>query len=99
MGRGVADPADAGDGADGPQQVGEQRPDPRVVVAGLAGGQREVAAVGVDVLAEQRDLGDAVGGQGVDLVDDVGERPADLAAPHGRHDAEGAACCRSRSGS
>jgi hypothetical protein len=35
----------------------------RTAVAGLAGGELEVAAVGVDVLAEQGDLGDAVGGE------------------------------------
>ena len=63
--------------------------DRRVAVA--AGRQLEVAAVAVDVLAEQRDLGDAVGGERLDLVDDVVERAADLHAAHGGHDAERAA--------
>ena len=40
----------------------------------------EVAAVGVDVLAEQRDLDDAVGGELLDLVHDVAHAPADLGA-------------------
>ena len=62
------------DRADVAQQVGEQRAEPCVVVAGLAGGELEVAAVAVDVLAEQRDLGDAVGGELFDLGDDVGVR-------------------------
>ena len=62
-----------------------------LVAAGPAGGQRQVAAVGVDVLAEQRDLDDAVGGQPADLVDEIVERTADLDTPHRRHDAERAA--------
>ena len=57
-----------------PQQVGEQGPHPHVVVARPPLGQREVAPVAVDVLAQQRDLGDAVGGQGPHLVDHVVER-------------------------
>ena len=52
--------------------------------------QRQVATVGVHVLAEQGDLGDAVGRQPLDLVDQLAERPADLGTAHGRHDAEGA---------
>ena len=48
----------------------------------------EVAAVGVDVLAEQRDLDDAVGGELLDLVHDVAHPPADLPPAHRRHDAE-----------
>ena len=47
--------------------------------AGLrAGGQ--VAAVGVHVLPEQRDLADAVGGQRLDLGHQLAGRAADLAA-------------------
>ena len=42
----------------------------------------EVAPVGVDVLAEQRDLGDAVGGELLDLVHDVAHAAADLGAAH-----------------
>jgi hypothetical protein len=61
---GVAHPTDALHRPDGAQQVGEQRPDARTTSSpGLAGGEGEVAAVGVDVLAEQGDLGDAVGGE------------------------------------
>ena len=63
-----------GDRTDGAEQFGEQRPQARVDVARLASGQLQVAAVAVDVLPEQRDLGDAVGGQAGDLVDDVVER-------------------------
>ena len=86
----VADPPDALDRADGAQQVGEQRAQAGGCVAGSAGGELQVAAVAVDVLAEQRDLGDAVGGESLDLVEDVGERAADLDAAHRGHDAEGA---------
>ena len=86
-----ADPADAVDGADGAQQIGEQRPHAGVGVAVATGGQLQVAAVAVDVLAEQRDLGDAGRRQLADLADDLVERPGDLDAAHGRHDAEGAA--------
>ena len=50
--------------------------------------QLEVAAVAVDVLTEQRDLGDPAGGERLDLGDDLGERARDLDATHGRHDAE-----------
>ena len=53
--------------------------------------QREVAAVGVDVLAEQGDLGDAIGCGAPHLVEDVAERAADLRAAHRRNDAERAA--------
>ena len=68
-----------GTAADRLQQLGEQRPHPGRGVAALPGREHEVATVGVDVLAEERDLGDAVGGECLDLGDDVGERPADLA--------------------
>jgi hypothetical protein len=64
---------------DRPQQVGETR---RV----LAGA--EIASVGVDVLSEQRDLGDAVGGKLLDFTHDVTQTAADLAPPHDRDDAE-----------
>jgi len=74
VGRGVPDAADAGDGVDGPEQVGEAR----LVLAGP-----EVAPVGVDVLAQQGDLGNAVGGELGDLPDDVAEPAALLLAPDG----------------
>ena len=77
--RGEADAFDAVDRVDGAQQVGEFGP----VLA-----RAEVAAVGVHVLAEQRDLGDAVGGERLDLVHDVAHAAADLATAHRRHDAE-----------
>ena len=51
---------------------------------------REVVAVRVDVLAEQRHLAIAGGGQRPGLVDDVVERPAPLRAAAERHDAVGA---------
>ena len=75
------DPLDAVDRVDGAQQVGELR----AVLAGA-----EVAPVGVHVLAEQRDLGDAVGRELLDLVHDVAHPAAHLGAAHQRHDAEGA---------
>ena len=54
----------------------------------LRGCGRRRRAVGVDVLAEQRDLADALGGEPRDLVDQLLERPRDLAAARRRHDAE-----------
>ena len=80
--------ADAIDGADRAQQVGEQRPQASGRIARVASRELQVAPVAVDVLAEQRDLGDAVGGQRLDLGDDVVERTADLGTAHGRDDAE-----------
>ena len=65
----VADPAHAVDRVDRRQQLRERR---------ALGPQ--VAAVGVDVLAEQRELGDAVGGEPAALLDELGERAGDLAA-------------------
>ena len=48
----------------------------------------QVAAVAVDVLTEQGDLGDTVGRDGAHLGEDVVVRARDLVAAHGRHDAE-----------
>ena len=48
----------------------------------------DVAAVAVDVLAEQRDLADTFRRQPGDLGDDIGERTTDLRAAYRRHDAE-----------
>ena len=71
--------ADAVDRVERAQQVRELGPPlPRA----------EVAAVRVDVLAEQRDLAHAVGGELLDLADDVAHPAADLAAADGGHDAE-----------
>ena len=78
VGAGEPDPADALDRADRPQQVGEQ---------GTAPGQ--VPSVGVHVLAEQGDLGDPPAGQVGHLGHQLVEGPADLAAAHRGHDAEG----------
>ena len=47
----------------------------------------EVAAVGVDVLAEERELGHAVGREPAALVDQLGERARHLAAARRGHDA------------
>ena len=48
---------------------------------------RTIAPVGVDVLAEQRDLAHAVAGQARHLGDDLARTAALLAAAHGRDDA------------
>ena len=79
MRRREADALDAVDRVERAQQVGELR----AVLPGA-----EVAAVGVDVLAEQRDLDARRRGELLDLVHDVAHAPADLAAAHRRHDAE-----------
>ena len=77
MRAGEPHPADPRHRPDRPQQLGEER---------AAAGQ--VPSVGVDVLAEQRDLGDPSAGQDLDLGHEVVEGAADLGAPHRRHDAE-----------
>ena len=74
-----ANAVDAVDRVERAQQVGELR----TVLPGA-----EVAAVGVDVLAEHGDLADAVGGELLDLAHDVAHAPADLGPAHDRHDAE-----------
>ena len=76
----VADPLDPLHGVHLREQLGEGR----LLAA------RQVAAVGADVLAEQRDLAHAVGGQPLDLGDQLRERPRDLAPARGGHDAVGA---------
>src|SRR4029450_12873955 len=68
-----ADPLDPGDGIDRAQELREAR--------------AHVAAVGVDVLAEQRHLANALWGEPSDLREDLGRTPGDLAAADGRHDA------------
>ena len=90
MGTREPNPADALDPADRPEQVSEEGADP-FGAARLPCSQREIAAVGVDVLAEQSDLGDAVRGERLDFGDELREGPADLGATHGGHDAESAA--------
>ena len=81
MRRREADPLDAVDRVERFEQVGE---------AGRVLPGAEVATVGVDVLAEHRDLAHAVGRERGDLGDDVAQPAAHLATPHLRHDAEGA---------
>ena len=67
-------------GVEAVQQLGERR-----------ARRPQVAPVGVDVLAQQRHLAHAVGGQAADLVDELVERPADLAPARRRDDAVRAA--------
>ncbi len=73
----VADPLDPVDRVDRAQQLGEGRA--REAASG------EVAPVGVDVLAQQRHLGDALGGHPLDVLDERLQRPRDV-APAGRRD-------------
>ena len=58
--------------------------------ARLGDARAEVAAVGVDGLAQQGDLGNAVVAQALRLLDDDIDRAADLLTAGGRHDAIGA---------
>ena len=76
----VAQAVEPVDGVQRVQQLGE-RPAVRT----------QVAPVGVDVLAEQRDLARAVGDLGADLLDELVERPRHLAPARGGHDAVRAA--------
>ena len=73
----VADAVDPFDRVDRVQQLGE-----------LARLRAQPEPVGVDVLAQQRDLADAFGGQHADLLHQLLERPRDLAAAGRRDDAE-----------
>ena len=75
----VADPAHAVERVELAEQLGERR---------SLGPQ--VAAVGVDVLAQQRELADAVGDQPAPLLDQLRERTRDLAPARRRDDAVGA---------
>ena len=80
---GEPDPVQPVDPAAGPQQLAE--------------GQRvaERAAVGVDVLAEQGDLGDALGDQGLDLGQHVAGPAVGLLAAQARARCRTCSCCRS----
>ena len=94
-----ADPADAVDGTDLPQQVGEERAQPRRLVAALARGQLQVTAVAVDVLAEQRHLGDTLRRPAPEPRRRPGRRGGS-SPRHGRPArCRTRSCCRSRSGS
>ena len=84
-----ADAVDAVDRVERAEEVGELR----AVLPGA-----EVAAVGVDVLAEHGDLAHAVGGELLDLVDDVAHAPADLGPAHDRARCRTCTSCRSRPG-
>ena len=79
VGGGEANPIDTVDRVDRAQEIGE-------LWTPLPGAQ--VAAVRVHVLAQQRDLGDAVAREFAHLVDDVAHPAADLRAPDRRNDAE-----------
>ncbi len=74
---GVADPLDPLHGVHLRQQLREGR----LLAA------RQVAAVGADVLAEQRDLAHPVGGQPPHLGAQLRQRARDLASTRGGHDA------------
>ena len=84
---------------DRPDELGEVGPAVEVELAagpalGVDVGEarlgRQVVAVAVDVLTEERDLPEAGGSQRPRLVDDLVERPAALRAAAERHDAVGA---------
>ena len=85
----VSHPLHARHCTNGPQQGGKLRHDAHRLVACATASQRQVATIRVDVLSEQEDLGNAVGGQPAHFVDDALERPADFAPAHGRNDAIG----------
>ena len=72
-----ADPLDPLDGVAGAKELAELRPDVR----------REVAAPRVDVLAEQRELLDALTGEAGHLGDHLSRAAAALAPAHGGDDA------------
>ena len=98
--RGIAGrPVGRAQAVDRPQQLGEVGPPVEVELpAAPAFGVdvaearlgREVVAVGVDVLAEQRDLAVARRGEGPGLGHDLVEGPAPLGPATERHDAVGA---------
>src|SRR5439155_25450099 len=73
-------PCDLVDLVTGPQQLAEVRPD-------LG---RQVPAVGVDVLAEQRDLPDSIAREALDLSPNLARSAALLAPADRRDDAVGA---------
>ncbi len=78
-----SDPADPFDRSHLAQQLGEQRAAPPV--------DREVAPVGVDVLAEERQLDNPVAGETAHFPEDVAGSPADLRTTNRRDDAKSAA--------
>ena len=80
MAGGIAQPRDAGNFRQPLQQFPE-RPGAAV---------RSLAVIGVDVLADQRDLAHAIVGEPLHVVDDLCDRPRDFRAARVRHHAEGA---------
>ena len=76
----IAQPVDAIDPRDAVEQA-RQRPRPPV---------RALAVIGVDVLADQRDLAHAGFGQVLDFGEDLLHRPRHFHAARIGHDAEGA---------
>ena len=80
MRAGEADPLDSVHRVAGAQELAELRSD--------AG--REIPTPRVDVLAEERDLPDALAGKRLDLGDDLAGPAALLSAPNGGNDAVGA---------
>jgi hypothetical protein len=87
MRTGEANASDTGNGPDISQQIGEQR-SRRHVVSGPPSFQLDVATVTVDVLAEQSDLGDALGRQTPNFVQHVVVWPTDLGTANAGNDAE-----------
>ena len=83
---GEANPLQAFDVMDAVQQVGEG-----VLAPPLGGDSRQVAAVGIDVLAQQGDLLESAGGQPLHLQPDGAGQARLLQAPHRGHHAVGAA--------
>ena len=80
MAGGVAQPVEAGD-------LGEAEEEPAEAPGAAV---RALAVPGIDVLAEQRDLADALAGEARRLGDDRRDRPRDFGAARVGHDAEGA---------
>ena len=80
MAGGIAQPHDALDFGQPPQQFAE-RPGPSV---------RAFAVIGVDVLPDQRDLAHAIVGKPLHVFDDPGDRARDFGAARIGHHAEGA---------
>ena len=83
---GEANPLHTLDVMDAVQQVGEG-----VLAPPLGGDARQVAAVGIDVLAQQGDLLETAGGQPLHLQPDGAGQARLLLAPHRGHHAVGAA--------
>ena len=77
MARQEAQPPEAGDGIHRGEELGQP-------------GMMLLVVIRVDVLAEQRDLSHPLRHQALDMLDDLGQRPAQLPPSNERHDAVGA---------